>query len=145
MTIKHFFSVVEDYYGAPYRDSVKAAVYERVGRKSPDFLDVLYKYLRLNISNRYKQPPGEQEIVHTMREVYEAYPEFSPEAQIDRVQRPALTDDAGAIPVEVGMEYVSDLLQAFRAGEIRPDDADDDGRLTAYEYEQAWRERKGIA
>ena len=41
-------------------------------------------------------------------------------------------------------ESKADLLKAFKAGEIRPDTAEEDGRLTSYEYEQAWKERRGI-
>jgi len=104
MTAKEFFAVVEDYYGTPYRPSVKAAVYELVSRKSGEYLSALYKILRLTYSNAYKQPPDELAVREAMREVAEGYPEFDPASynrQVANGSHLQLTEDAGFIPEQV--------------------------------------------
>lgn len=148
--LQEFFRLVEDYYGVSYRKTMKGAI-EKLLRNVPHgYLPVLFRYLRMNVSADYSHAPDEKAIRECMAEVDEAYPEFRVAAhnQIPRTFA-QISDDAGAIPAELGRQYITDILTAFREDRIRPMNdvvcRGDNVRMTPYEFEQQWKEAHGIA
>jgi len=142
--VRQFVADIEETYGR-YPPKLKIGVLEvlKVAGYWPsqEWLDRLYDAVTDTFSPKWGKVPSKIEIRAAIQ-VMAPEPYKTIQSRSDAQQ---ITDDAGAIPLEVGLEYVSDILGAFRRGEIRPDDIPDDGRPTAYEYEQAWKERRGIA
>jgi len=140
-----FISDIEETYGR-YPTKIKIGVIEVIkgggNWPSKEWLDRLYDAVTDTFSPKWGKVPSKIEIRTAMQEM--APPEFTGE-RIPASEATQITDDAGSVPLDVAMEYVADLLAAFKAGEIRPDTVEPDGRPTAYEYEQAWKIRQGIA
>lgn len=142
--------MVEDYYGAKYRKTMRGAIEKRLSNVPEGYLPVLFRHLRLNVSAGYEKVPDEKAVCESMAEVDEAYPEFWKQSYNQQIThtRAQIEDDAGAIPAALGRQYITDIMAAFRNDEIRPvseDEREGDTRMTPYEYEQQWKEEHGIA
>ncbi len=142
--VMQFVSDIEETYGR-YPPKLKIGVLEVLKSAGhwpgQDWLDRLYDAVTDTFSPKWGKVPSKIEIRQAIQVMTPAaYTEIQAQSGAQQI-----TDDAGAVPLGVGLEYVSDILGAFRRGEIRPDDMENDGRPTAYEYEQTWKERRGIA
>ena len=149
LTLAQFFHSVEEYYGVKYRESMKAPLTALLSNLPRGYYQILFRYLRMNVSADYKSVPDEKAIRECMKEVDDAYPEFR-KTSYNRIShtRAQITDEAGTIPAELGRQYIDDIMAAFRKDEIRPvtqEPRDDDTRMTPYEFEQRWKEEHGIA
>jgi hypothetical protein len=140
VTTKEFVSVLEDYYGAPYRPSVKIAIFETVNGLSGKYLSVLYKMLRMGHSNQYKQPPDELAIRKIMSEVDEAYPEFRANSYNQQLEQARLMigDDADQIPRAANCAYIEHIHERMRLAKEAGWKASEVAKEMNEEYYRNW-------
>ena len=142
--VLQFVLDLEDTYGK-YPAKIKIGVLEflKSGGHWPgqEWLDRLYDSVTDTFSPKWGKVPSKIELRQAMQVML---PPLFTKDRITPSGAAQITDDAGSVPLEVAMEYVADLLTAFKAGEIRPDTVEPDGRPTAWEYEHAWKQRRGI-
>ena len=138
-TKKQFIRQIQAYYRDEY-PAVMAADVIKLLPADREMLSALYQILIRRNPAKYKTVPDVAAFDESIRELYDAYPEYR---QGVRYTHPvAQLEDGSGIPVEVGEEYVTDLLAAFRDDRLKTGVDPDDPRPTPEEFERKWlRER----